>query len=91
VAEADEHDGQDRAALLDHFDQAFEAHHRLGMEIVCLINEQRHGPASALDQVPQPALPQLGLRGQGGLFVGADVGEDRLHKRAELDAFLVHG
>ncbi len=27
-------DGQDRAPLLDHFDQAFEAHHRLGVEIV---------------------------------------------------------
>jgi hypothetical protein len=61
------------------------------MEIVRLIDEQRHGFATALDQVPQPPLPDLGLRGEGGLFVGADVGEDRLHECADFDALFVHG
>ena len=51
-------------------------------------DEDCYGPTPEPGQVWQPPFPQLGLRRQGGLFVGADVSDDRLHEDAEHDAFL---
>src|ERR1019366_10590772 len=58
----DQHDRQLPAAFGDEFDETFQRDESLGMEVVRVVNEQRHGLLGPPEQLLQIALAPLGGR-----------------------------
>lgn len=88
---AGQSDGQSAARVLDHFHQAFATDEGVAVQVVRLVDEQRHRPLPLFDDFLQFTFALLTLLGDLHLLVLRQVVVQRGDQSSQLDAVLFHG
>jgi len=87
----DQHDGKLSCALGDQFDQALQRDQGLGVQVVGVVNEQRHGLLGPPEQILEIAFAQLGIVRDRHILFGREIVKQGGYEHGHHDPGLVQG